>query len=475
MDLAIRGGEIVTAGSRFRGDVGVSDGRIVQLGGSIGEAQEEIDATGRLVLPGGVDMHVHLTPAYVPESEGERPGEQTFWWADDFRTGSHAAAAGGITTIGNMTFSHVGETPLEAVQRVEAEAARESIVDFVLHPVLIDAGPRVVENIPLLAEAGYGSIKIFMMFETFDVHVREYVNVMRVAGQHGLLTLLHCEDACVVSLLAERMLAAGTGDPSNYGASRPRYAEAVSVARAVAFCEATEAPIYIVHLSTREGLEVAHQARARGLPVFVETRPVYLFFDETFVEGAEGGLYISTPPLREAADQDALWGGILTGAVHTCCTDHAPALRHEKLDPSRDVTNVSPGMADLDTYMPLLFSEGVRTGRISLERFVDVTATNAAKLFGLYPRKGTIAVGGDADIVIWDPDATRTFSHDMGHSRADFSLYEGREITGWPVVTISRGEVIFQDGEIRGPAGRGRRVWRRSPEEHMLPRSAVSG
>lgn len=460
MELAIRGGEVVTAGSRFRGDLGISGGRVVQLGGTVGEAREDIDATGKLVLPGGVDMHVHLSPAYVPAEDGE----QTFWWADDFGTGSHAAAAGGITTIGNMTFAHVGESPLEALERVEAEAVRESIVDFVLHPVLTDAGEAVVRDIPRLAEAGHGTIKIFMMFETFDARVREYVRVMRLAGQHGLLTLLHCEDACVVSLLAERMLADGTGDPSHYGQSRPRYAEVVSVARAIAFSEATEAPIYIVHLSTREALEVAQRARARGVRVYVETRPVYLFFDETFVTGAEGGLYISSPPLRTADDQDALWGGLLTGAIHTCCTDHAPALRHEKLDPSRDVTNVSPGMADLDTHLPLLFSEGVRTGRIALERFVDLTATNAAKIFGLYPRKGTIAPGSDADIVIWDPEATRTFSLDMAHSRADVSLYAGRQITGWPVVTISQGEVIVRNGEIRVPGGRGRRLWRRTRE-----------
>jgi dihydropyrimidinase len=467
MDLAIRGGEVVTAGSRFFGDVGIVDGKVVQLGGEIAAATREVDATGKLVIPGGVDMHVHLSPAYVPSGVG--PGgvaqgevgeieEIEIGWADDFASGSRAAAAGGITTIGNITFPKVGERPLASIERTEAEAVRDSIVDFVLHPVLLDSEEHTIAEIPRLAEAGVPSIKIFMMFGSFDAHVREYVGAMDVAGRNGLVTMLHCEDACVVSFLAEKLLAEGKGAPENYGTSRPVYSEAVAVARAAAFSEATGAPVYIVHVSSGEALEVAFKARSKGTKIFVETRPIYLFFTEEKLREPEGSLYIGNPPLREDPDVKALWGGMLTGAVHTCCTDHAPATRAAKLDPTRDITSVSPGMADLDTLMPLLWSEGVRKGRLSIERFVEATATNAARIFGIYPQKGTIAVGSDADMVVWDPDATRTYSVDDQQSNSDFSLYEGWEITGWPAVTISRGEVIVENGRITVESGRGVRV-----------------
>lgn len=436
-----------------------------------------MDASGKYVIPGGVDMHVHLSPAFVPTGVG--PGgvssadqsgegglvEQVVGWADDFASGSRAAAAGGITTIGNITFPRLGESPLASIERTMVDAARDSIVDFVLHPVLLDAGAASAEDVQLLAEAGCPSIKIFMMFGSFDAQVREYVDIMGVAGRHGLVTMLHCEDACVVSFLAEKMLAQGKSHPSNYGRSRPVCAEFVAVARAAAFAETTGAPVYIVHLSSRDALEVAYKARSRGVPIFVETRPIYLFFNEEHLEQQDGALYIGNPPLRRHDDTDALWGGLLTGAVHTCCTDHAPAAKMDKLDPAHDITTVPPGMADLDTLMPLLYSEGVRKGRITMERFVEATSTNAAKIFGIYPRKGTVAVGSDADLVVWDPTAERTFRSDDGHTNADFSLYEGWEITGWPKVTISRGDVIYRDGRILMSDGRG--LFIRREREHV--------
>jgi dihydropyrimidinase len=476
VDLWIRGGEVVTAGSRGRADLGVSGGKIVQIGGEIPrDAQtKEIDATGKLVIPGGVDMHVHLSPAFVPAGIGpggvetagqpeEAVGEQAVGWADDFASGSRSAAAGGITTIGNMTFPRIGEGPVAAIERTAADAAQDSIVDFVLHPVMLSA-QGMAEHIPGLAAAGCSSIKAFMMFGSFDAEVREYVNLMDVAGRHGLVTMLHCEDACVVSVIAERMLAEGEGQPLNYGKSRPVYSEAVAVARAAAYAEATGAPVYIVHLSSREALEVAHKARARGVPIFVETRPIYLLFDEQHLRREDGALYIGNPPLRTSEDVAALWAGIFAGSVQTCCTDHAPSPKADKLDPTRDITTVSPGMADLETMMPLLYSEGVRKGRISLERFVEVTSTNAAKIFGVYPQKGTIAVGSDADLVVWDPDLSRTLRADDLQTNADYSLYDGWEIVGGPAVTISRGEVVFADGRVTVEEGRGLLV-RRDPRQ----------
>ncbi len=474
MDLVITGGEVVTAGSRGRADIGVADGRVVQIGGDVpvGPSTRVIDATGRFVLPGGVDVHVHLSPAYMPAGVG--PGgvtptsgepalaDDVLAWADDFVSGSHAAAAGGITTIGNMTFSRTGETPLQAVERTARDGERDSIVDFILHPVMLTA-QGMAEQVEELAAAGCSSVKFFMMFDSFDAEAADYVKVLARAGEHGLVTMIHCEDACVVGHVTGQLIEAGHTHPRNYGRSRPAYAEAMAVSRAVAYAEATGSPIYIVHLSSREALEIAQHARARGVPVFVETRPIYLLFDESYLDREDGGLYVGNPPLRSAEDVGALWQGLIGGGIDTVCTDHAPSLSADKTGPDVDITTVAPGMADLETMLPLLYSEGVRTGRITLEQFVGVTATNAAKIFGIYPQKGTIAVGSDADLVIWDPAGRTTFDAGLAHTRTDFSLYDGWEIEGGPVTTISRGVVVFDDGAIVAGDARGRLV-RKAPD-----------
>jgi dihydropyrimidinase len=451
VDLAIRGGTVVTAGGRSSADVGIRDGRIVQIGGAL-RAANAIDASGKLLLPGGVDMHVHLSPV-------ELAGE-TIPWADDFASGSRAAAAGGVTTVGNITFARTGDGLGDTIERVAAEAERDSIVDFVLHPVLIDPTPETIAEIPQLAEQGHTSIKIFMSIAEFDSRADGFLEAMYVAGQHGVLTLIHCEDACVISLLTRRLVAQGRGDLSNYGIARPAYSETVAVARAISFAEATGAPIYIVHLGSADALAEAHRAHARGLPVFVETRPIYLYFTDEKFAGPDAPLYVGNPPLRGQRDQDALWAGLACADVHTCCTDHAAWTLEQKLDPSLTIETARPGMSDLETLMPLLWSRGVATGRISVERFVEVTSTNAAKLFGLFPSKGTIAVDSDADLVVWDPELSRVVSGAEGLSQSGHTLYEGWEVKGWPAHTISRGEVVYADGSVTAPAGRGRLVRR---------------
>jgi dihydropyrimidinase len=451
LDLVIRGGRVVTAGSEYVADIGILDGEIVQIGRTVEAGAREIDATGKLVMPGGIDMHVHLTPVEAPGGGAA--------WVDDFESGSQAAAAGGVTTVGNITFIRDGDGLGATIERVAADAERDSIVDFVMHPILLSAH-GMLEQIPELVAAGCRSIKFFMMFPSFDTEVAEYVTLMEAAGQHGLVTMIHCEDACVVGHVTQKLMAAGHSHPTNYGAARPIAAEATAVTRAVAYSEATGAPVYIVHLSSGAALEVAVAAKARGVQVSVETRPIYLLFDDTYLERPDGPLYIGNPPLRKAADMNALWSGLATGAVDTCCTDHAPAPRADKVGAHRDITNVSPGMADLDTMLPLLYSRGVHTGRISIERFVELTSTNAAKIFGLYPQKGTIAVGSDADLLIWDPDAVYTFHAEDAQTRTDYSLYDGWEINGRLITTISRGEVIYDGGRIVATRGRGRHVRR---------------
>jgi dihydropyrimidinase len=228
----------------------------------------------------------------------------------------------------------------------------------------------------------------------------------------------------------------------------------------IGFAEATGAPIYIVHLGSEAALIEARTARARGQRVYVETRPIYLYFTDESFAGEDAPLYVGNPPLRGSSDQQALWAGLAAGHVDTCCTDHAAWTLADKLDPSLTVNNARPGMSELETLMPVLYSEGVRKGRLSLQRFVEVTSTNAAKLFGLFPQKGTIAVGSDADLVVWDPDARRPIVGAEGMSRSGYSLYEGWDVVGAPAQTISRGEVVYSDGAVLGQAGRGRLVHR---------------
>jgi dihydropyrimidinase len=451
LELVVKGGTVVTSGARFDADVGIRDGRVVQIAEGL-EGLSTVDAEGMLVLPGGVDMHVHLTPAEVAEG--------TFAWADDFGSGSRAAAAGGITTVGNMTFPRPGEALLDALSRTTASAEASSVIDFVLHPVMLEATESYIAEVASLPAHGHTSVKIFMVLTGFDANPSGFLQAMAEAGKAGVLSLVHCEDGCLVSFMAQKLISRGQGGPSNYPAARPVFTEAVAVARAVAFAEAAECPIYLVHISSREALEVAARARARGLPVFIETRPEYLHYTSEVFDRPDGALFAGSPPPRNADDRDALWAGLAMGGIQTCCTDHAPWQHDAKLDPTLDVSSLLNGCAELDVMLPMLFSEGVTKGRLTLERFVEVTATNAAKLFGLYPRKGTVAVGSDADLVVWDPTLERAVAHDALFSKADHTIYEGWTVRGAPRFTISRGEVVFANGEIVAEAGRGRLVWR---------------
>jgi len=272
-----------------------------------------------------------------------------------------------------------------------------------------------------------------------------------------MITLIHCEDACTVGFLVDELRAAGKTAKSFYPEMRPSYTEAVAVARAAALARVSGAEIYLVHISSAEALRVARDARAAGVRLTVETRPMYLHLTQEKLAGEDGALFVGNPPLRTDADRDALWAGLATGEVDTCCTDHAPWRRADKLDPATDVGTVRAGVAELETLMPSLFSEGVLKRGLSLENFVRVTSTNAARIFGLYPRKGTVAVGADADLVIWDAEATRTVRAADQFTNADYSIYDGWTITGWPTTTIRRGEVIFESGEIVDAHGGGGR------------------
>ncbi len=447
MDLIIRNANLVTAGGRGVTDIGISGGRVRQMGGTM-SAQREIDAEGHIVMPGGVDAHVHLT---APSRE-----TSDINWSDDFESGSAAAAAGGVTTVGNMSFPERDETIAQGVYRDVAEAERRSIVDFFMHPVLLRPNEENLGRIKPLHEGGYTSIKFFMSYGNFDRNVPAFLEAMRLTADAGGIALVHCEDATIIGCCCDALRKLGRLETKYYPEARPVCSEVVSTHRAVGFAEAAKCPVYVVHLASSRALLACQDGRNRGVPVYVETRPLYLHLTSEKYADVDGAKYAGAPPLRAQHDVDALWSGLQFGSVDTLASDHAPWSLQEKLDPAFDATNLRQGVADLETQLPMLFSAGVRTGKLSLERFVAVTSTNPAKLFGLYPRKGTLAVGSDADLVIWNEDEERLIDGAAMKSRCDYSPYDGKAVTGWPRCTLSRGEVIYDDGEIRSPAGRGR-------------------
>jgi dihydropyrimidinase len=447
MQLVIRGGTVVTAGWSVPMDVGIDGEQIVQLGGPM-HGDDEIDASGHYVLPGGVDPHVHLT------APSNHPGERN--WVDDFESGSRAALAGGITTVGNITFPYPGTTMATALERDEAAASATSLVDYFLHPVLRDTDDDNLGEIEDLVRAGHSSIKIFLSFRRFDRNVEHYVDAMRRCGAAGGIALLHCEDATLMDCCAADLRASGRTHPRHYPESRSVQSESIATARAVAFAETTGCPTYVVHLAAEAALDACRGGRRRALPVYVETRPLYLHLTAERFEEPDGAKYAGAPPLRSAQDRAALWAGLRFGDIDVLATDHAPWRLADKLDPELDATNLRQGVADLETSLPMLWSEGVGRGRLTPERFVAVTATNPARLFGLSSRKGTIAVGADADVVVLDPGATRIVDGATMHSNADYSPYDGWEVTGWPAVTIGRGEIVAYGSDVHAAAGRGR-------------------
>ena len=440
-EILVRGGEVVTVEGRSRADVRIVGETVAEVGPALAAGPDAvvIDASGLLVLPGGIDPHVHLGGIGV----------------DDYTSGSAAALAGGITTISNFGGVRDGETPAETLARAAPAIRAEAIADLIYHPIVSDPASATTETLEALVEAGQPTIKVFMVRSTFDERAGGFVETMRAVVEAGVLMLVHCEDAAMVADTAARFVAEGRGGLENFADARPVEAEEAAVRRAVAMAGETGAPIYIVHLSSERALLVAEEARARGLPVYVETRPIYLHLTRERFEGPTPGLYIGQPPLRTQQDQDALWRGLARGAIDVVASDHVAYTRELKLDPAQTVASHRAGMSNLQVMLPMIYSDGVRTGRITLERFVAVTSTNAAKLFGLYPRKGTVAVGSDADLVLWDPDETREIRNADMLSNSGYSVHAGREVTGWPVLTVRRGEVVYRDGQVLGAPGSG--------------------
>ena len=437
-DLVVRNGRIVTDLGEEFADIGVEGGRIAKIGGAL-FGRQEINAQGKLVLPGGVDMHVHLTP--MPSSALPlRP--------DGFESGSRAAANGGVTTIGNMTHQRSGEGLLQALRLDKSLAKKESIVDFVLHPVLNDPSDPAIAELCELASEGFGTVKVFMVFPNFRPQRERYAEAMRKASRAGLLVLIHCEDPDIIAERTASLVGEGSVGPGSYPLSRPPESEVSSVMEAVKLAEATGASIHIVHLSSKAALDVCREARSRGIRVSVETRPLYLHITEKVFAGPNAPLFVGNPPPRGSEDRLAMWAGLVSGDIDAVASDHAPWNREDKVRSAVDVRHALPGLPELDTMLPMLFSEGVVKGRMTLSQFARVTASTPARLLRIQDSKGRIAVGADADLTIWDPGRSWTVDGLSLATHTDHSPYDGWKVQGAVEFTLVRGTVVR---DPRGP------------------------
>ncbi|TFF83932.1 hypothetical protein EU523_01950 [Candidatus Heimdallarchaeota archaeon] len=450
-NLIIRNGTIVLADKQYQADIKIVGEKIVEINSKLRKEKEdfqEIDAQGMHILPGGIDPHVHLSlPEYVPERHR---------WADDFESGSKAALAGGITTLGCISVPDKGESPLGTIKRESEKAQKKLIADLMIHPVIMNPTQETVEEIPILAEKGCTTIKVFMVTDDFDCNTVNYLRVIEAAKKANILTMIHCEDNAIIKATCQSMIKNGKESLKNYADSRPVISEEIATQRAVAISEMTGAAMYVVHLSSKRALDVCKQAKKRSLPIFVEGRPIFFYFTREEYQKKTGPLFVVQPPLRTEKDREALWEGVRDGSINTLATDHAPHTKEQKLDPSLNVSNLLPGINELQVMLPMFYHRAVRLNKISLERFVQLTSTNSAKLFGLYPKKGTIAIGSDADLVIWDLNEEREIKDTDMYSKAGFTIYHGDKTIGWPKITIRRGEIVYQEEKITASIGSGK-------------------
>jgi len=398
------------------------------------------------LIPGCVDLHTHLasTPTFTP--------------LDDFEHGTRAAIAGGVTTVVSMVYQEDGSLR-RGIERGMREAER-SLADFAFHVVVTDPGESARAEIRGLVRDGHAGLKVFMVSPRFVERRDDYRFLLRAASEAGAVVAIHPEDHGIVAARTAELHASARTGVEHFPASRPVEAEVKAVHEAIDLAEETGAAIYLVHLSSRLALDALRDGKRRGVRVFGETRPLYLYLTRAQFDRPDAALWVGQPPLREPDDVDAVWAALADGTLDTVGTDHIPHTRAAKLTPGLTFDKIPPGVSNLETLLPMLYSEGVRKGRLTLARLVEVLAAAPARIAGMFPRKGVLAVGSDADIVVFDPDARHTIRAVDLHSACDYDPYEGWEVTGWPEVVVSRGEAVFERGAITGRHGRGRLVAR---------------
>jgi len=449
MRTVIKNGRVVTAVDDYNADILIEDGTIAMIGKSIDvDADRVIDAKGRLVIPGGIDPHTHMELPFGGTSA-----------SDTFETGTRAAAFGGTTTIIDFAVQYKGQTLQEAIDAWHAKADGKTSIDYGFHLICTDLPDERLGEMRRLIDQGVSSFKLFMAYPgVFLVDDGTIYKAMRTAGENGGLICMHAENGVVIDVIVKRAIAEGKTAPKYHALTRPTKAEAEGVHRAIALAEIANTAVYIVHLSCDDALQEVTRARDMGVPAFAETCPQYLFLDYSVYEqpGFEGAKYVMTPPIREKWNQEKLWRGLQFNDLQVVSTDHCPFCFKEQKELGRDdfskIPNGGPGV---ENRMSLVYNGGVASGRISLNRFVEIVSTNPAKIFGLFPKKGTIAVGSDADIVIFDPNEELTISAKSHHMNVDYSCYEGWKVKGATKTVLSRGELVIDEGKYAGRTGYG--------------------
>jgi dihydropyrimidinase len=454
-DTVIANGTIATATDTYQADVAIEDGKIVALGRNLprDNAKRVFDAPGKYVFPGGIDVHTHLDMPFGGTTS-----------ADDFETGTRAAAFGGTTTLIDFAIQYKGQSLRTAFDTWMQKASAKAVADYSFHCIITDLPDARLEEIKDLVRDGVTSFKLFMAYPgVFMLDDASIFKTLRMAGSSGAMVCMHAENGGAIDVIVKQALAEGKTAPKYHALTRPTTAEAEATARAIALAEMAGAPVYIVHLSCNDALEKVREARDRGLPVYAETCPQYLYLSiENFdVPGFEGAKYVFTPPLREKWHQEKLWKGLKNDQLQVVSTDHCPfCFKEQKELGIGDFTKIPNGGPGIEHRMSLVYSGGVDQGRFSVNRFVELVATTPAKLFGLYPRKGTIAVGSDADLVIFDPKREHTISAKTHHMRVDYSMFEGIDVKGMPELVFSRGRVLVDNEKFLGRAGQGEFVKR---------------
>jgi len=445
----IRNGRIVTAQDDYQADL-LIDGEVISaIGRSLKtEAGQVVDATGLLVLPGGVDVHTHLDMPFGGTVS-----------SDDFETGTRAAAYGGTTTLIDFAIQSKGQSMRTALDTWVRKAEAKATIDYSFHMIVTDLPDAGIEEMNSLIRDGVTSFKLFMAYPgVLMVDDGTIFKAMKNASRYGGLVCMHAENGSVIDLIVREALAQGKTAPKYHALTRPTTAEAEATGRAIALAEIADAPVCIVHLSCAEALSKVREARDRGIPAYAETCPQYLFLsiEDYDRPGFEGAKYVFTPPLREKWNQEELWRGLAQDHLQVISTDHCPFCFKEQKELGRDdFTKIPNGGPGVETRLSLVYNGGVRTGKITLNRFVELVSTAPAKMFGLFPRKGAITVGSDADVVLFDPEAEATISASTHHMRIDYSLYEGWRVRGVPRKVFSRGRLIVDGDTFLGRAGAG--------------------
>ncbi len=449
MRTLIRGGTVVTASDLYRGDVLIEDEKIVAVGTTLEvPVDRTLDASRKYVLPGGIDVHTHLDMPFGGTTS-----------ADDFESGTIAAAFGGTTSVVDFAIQYKGQTLRQAWENWMKKADGKAAIDYGFHLIVTDLSPEVEREMDAMVREGITSFKLFMAYPgVFMLDDASIFRALLKTGENGATICMHAENGGVIDVLVQRALAQGKTAPKYHALTRPARAEAEATHRAIALAEMANVPIYIVHLSAAEALEMVTVARDRGLPAYAETCPQYLFLSDANYEepGFEGAKYVMSPPLRPPGNQEQLWRGLSGNDLQAVSTDHCPFCMKEQKEIGRaDFSKIPNGAPGIETRMSLIFDGGVRTGRICLNRFVELTSTSPAKIFGLFPKKGTLAPGSDADVVIFDPEKKSILSAKTHHMKVDYNPYEGRQVTGAAETVISRGKVVVENGKFVARAGAG--------------------